>query len=445
LSATGGTPFPSASFSYPYTWSATGLPLGLRISYFTGEITGPPGVAQTYSPTVTVTDFDGNTASKTFQVAIAANPKLNSNTVVQNAYYSMLADYWAKIATLDYRAAEACATLAPEQPYLAPLCAGLLLKAAATMYLANLYWDKVLDPVDNNYTVIAIPNPPQLTIPAPDPSWTAAQLAAYNSLLAVMRTEEQIIGLSTAEITSVNRAQGANLAGIAYWVQQQLAAQQQYSIQEAYDLQLLLSQATQLQSAYSASGFPDFSVTASQATQFELGIAANGLPSDLQQQLVTLGIDTEGLKLVQQALSSFDPNTVSGDILQSFVPPSGVATTFQQLASSLTSGATLLKGSQISTTASGLAYSRVSKTFNGTVTITNVSGATINGPFQIIFELLTSGVTLQNSSNAFGGFPYLTVPGNLAPGQSAKANVQFANPSDVKVNFVPIIYSGSFN
>ncbi len=337
LSATGGRPFPPVSFSYSYTWSATtgtGLPFGLHINYFTGDISGLPSVAQTYSPVVTVTDFNGTTARKTFQIVIASNPKLSVDTVVQNSYYSMLADYWFKIASIDYQAANACTVFAPEMPELGPLCLGLFLKAAATVRLAELYEAKAADPADTNYMEVALPNPPSLTIPAPDPSWTAAQLAAYNALVAVILTEEQIIGLSNAEMTAVNRAGGANQAGNTYWVQQQLAAQKQYSEREAFDLNLFVLQSSQLKAAYAASGFQDFSVSVADATTFELGIAAKGLPSDLLAQLAILGIDAEGLSLVQEALPSFDPSTVSADTLQSFVPPSDVSATIQQLAAS---------------------------------------------------------------------------------------------------------------
>jgi hypothetical protein len=111
------------------------------------------------------------------------------------------------------------------------------------------------------------------------------------------------------------------------------------------------------------------------------------------------------------------------------------------------SATTLLTGAQISSTASGLAYSRVSQTFDGTVTITNIISSQIDGPFQIVFDSLTTGVTLIEPTSSFGGWPYLTVPSvnSLEPGQSATVSIQFKNPSNVKINFAPVIYSGSFN
>lgn len=106
-----------------------------------------------------------------------------------------------------------------------------------------------------------------------------------------------------------------------------------------------------------------------------------------------------------------------------------------------------LSSGEVSVTASGLTYSRVSQTFNGTVTIQNVSDRTIYGPFEIVFTALTSGVTLANATNTFNGLPYLTVPAlaSLAPGQSATVNVQFKNPANKTINFAPVIYSGGLN
>jgi rhamnogalacturonan endolyase len=107
----------------------------------------------------------------------------------------------------------------------------------------------------------------------------------------------------------------------------------------------------------------------------------------------------------------------------------------------------LLTPDRVSTTASGLVYSRVTQTFNGTVTIANVSAVPINGPFQIVFTSLTGGVTLLGATGNFNGNSFLTFsPGStLAPGQSATLQVQFSDPSLAKINFTPVIYSGSFN
>ena len=110
-------------------------------------------------------------------------------------------------------------------------------------------------------------------------------------------------------------------------------------------------------------------------------------------------------------------------------------------------GVPLVPSTNISSTASGLAYSRVSQTFNGTVTINNISGSAIGGPVQVIFMSLPTGVTVANSSGSFYGNPVITVPSitALGPGQSATVAVQFKNPSNAVINFTPVVYSGSIN
>jgi len=98
-------------------------------------------------------------------------------------------------------------------------------------------------------------------------------------------------------------------------------------------------------------------------------------------------------------------------------------------------------------TGSGLAYSRVTKTFTGTLTIENISNNTIDGPFQIVLTSMPSGVALVNATGTTGGFPYITIPtvSSLEPGQSASVNIQISNPAGVLIDSIPLAYSGSFN
>jgi hypothetical protein len=116
-------------------------------------------------------------------------------------------------------------------------------------------------------------------------------------------------------------------------------------------------------------------------------------------------------------------------------------------ASTTVTSLTMLTSSQVSVTASGLAYSRITQMYSGTATLTNISGASINGPFQIVLTSLTSGVTLTDGSGTFNGSSYITVPSvtALASGQSATVDLRFSDPSNAKINFTPVVYSGSFN
>ncbi len=102
--------------------------------------------------------------------------------------------------------------------------------------------------------------------------------------------------------------------------------------------------------------------------------------------------------------------------------------------------------SEVKVTSTGFVFSRVTKTFNGTLTLKNTSTQNIAGPIQIVFTNLTTGVTLANASGTTNGNAFITVPGvvALAPGQSASVNVQFSDASNASINFLSVTYSGSF-
>ncbi len=102
--------------------------------------------------------------------------------------------------------------------------------------------------------------------------------------------------------------------------------------------------------------------------------------------------------------------------------------------------------SQISVTTSGFTYSRVSQTYNGTVTMQNISGGIVNGPLELFFNGLPSGVTLVGASGSLSGNPYVLVCcGGFPAGVTASLNVQFKNPSNAIIKFTPVLRSGSLN
>jgi len=103
--------------------------------------------------------------------------------------------------------------------------------------------------------------------------------------------------------------------------------------------------------------------------------------------------------------------------------------------------------SDVRVTSTGLLYSRVTRTFDGTMTVTNISGQALTGPMQIVLTDLKAGITLANATGTFNGSPFITVPGvtTLKPGQSASVALQFSDPSNAMINAVPVVYSGSFN
>ena len=94
-------------------------------------------------------------------------------------------------------------------------------------------------------------------------------------------------------------------------------------------------------------------------------------------------------------------------------------------------------------TSTGFLYSRVTRNFNGTITVTNTSSSAIAGPIQIGFNGLPAGITLVNATSKVGtGF--IAIPGGLAAGQTTTFSARFSNPSNLNISYTPIAYTGAF-
>jgi hypothetical protein len=92
-------------------------------------------------------------------------------------------------------------------------------------------------------------------------------------------------------------------------------------------------------------------------------------------------------------------------------------------------------------TSSSLAYSRASRTFNGTLTISNNTASAVTGPYSVELTNLPAGVTLTNGTT-ISGIPavQLVAPGvMLNPGQSATGAISFSDPSVTTITFTPVV------
>jgi hypothetical protein len=99
--------------------------------------------------------------------------------------------------------------------------------------------------------------------------------------------------------------------------------------------------------------------------------------------------------------------------------------------------------SSFSTVSTGLIYSRVTQSYHGTITVTNISTQSYTGPLELTFQNLPSGVSLNAPSGTFQGAPWLNLPGGLAPGQSVSLTMQFSDPANTPVTFTNNIYAGT--
>ncbi len=95
---------------------------------------------------------------------------------------------------------------------------------------------------------------------------------------------------------------------------------------------------------------------------------------------------------------------------------------------------------------SGFTVNRATNQFTGTITITNKTGAAINGPINIDLSGLPAGVVLSNRTGLHTGVPYITVNGgaSIAPNASVTTSTSFANPNKAVINYTYTINSGTY-
>jgi hypothetical protein len=160
------------------------------------------------------------------------------------------------------------------------------------------------------------------------------------------------------------------------------------------------------------------------------GPELSGSVISVDQFLSLAGLTTDSLAAMGGSVAS---------VSASLVPSEAVAL------AAYNAGLKGLAEGQVTTTSSGLAYSRVTQVFTGTIKIENVGHNTINGPIQLFLLNVPTSVTIVNPVGTLAGVPYITLPSsNFAPGQSLTVSVQLKNPANATINLEPAPYSGEF-
>jgi predicted extracellular nuclease len=102
--------------------------------------------------------------------------------------------------------------------------------------------------------------------------------------------------------------------------------------------------------------------------------------------------------------------------------------------------------SQVNISSTGLAYSRLSKEYTASVTVTNTSGSLIAAPLQLVLSNLTVGASLNNATAVSANGPFVTMlsTGVLKPGDSVTVALRIGAPQTASPTFTPLVYSGNF-
>jgi hypothetical protein len=177
-----------------------------------------------------------------------------------------------------------------------------------------------LDPADNNFTSIQNPVVPSLSnlLISSNNGLSQNTVDATNSLI---NNYSQVVGVSNALLTSLNRADGAAAANNEYWRIQQIQAAQTDSQLLS---QLLSSQPDLLKNYVNAiksdSSLANLTVTKSQVDDFQLSLRVNGFSAQELQIFADLGIDSDSQSIILKQLLSLDSNSLTGsfgDLLSS--------------------------------------------------------------------------------------------------------------------------------
>jgi hypothetical protein len=104
--------------------------------------------------------------------------------------------------------------------------------------------------------------------------------------------------------------------------------------------------------------------------------------------------------------------------------------------------------SSVSIARGGFVLNPVTFHYAQTVTVTNISGATITGPISLVLDALSNNAGLFNATgitdslDAPAGSPYLNSAVSLAPGQSTTFALQFSDPSRTTITYNTRVLAG---
>jgi hypothetical protein len=165
--------------------------------------------------------------------------------------------------------------------------------------------------------VIVVPTIATIPPFVPDGTLTQSQADAVNALIA---NEAAFVGVGSALITSLNRAQGARNAGDSFWQIKQLQTAQRYAQELAGLLTLQPNLLSRLHDEL-VDEEVNINITPADVLQFQQEVALNGLPASWVQALTVFGLDQALIEQLQQLLLKQDPSIAAGNFPDILVSP----------------------------------------------------------------------------------------------------------------------------
>lgn len=181
------------------------------------------------------------------------------------------------------------------------------LGSAAYWVLGAVNGRLALDPPDRHFRAIAKPRTPHFRTVTAGGTLNAAAASALNRL---NKNDARIIAFGRAEVTSVERAQGAKRARNKRWQKRQLKAARKYARQDAAAIKANAHLRAAAKSALAASGYGGSGITLADVLAFQQDVRAHGLPGWLNGDLRAIGADASFRKQIKGSILLLDPNDV---------------------------------------------------------------------------------------------------------------------------------------
>ena len=193
----------------------------------------------------------------------------------------------------------------------------LVLAAPDAAYFVG-YMQIYLDPPDSNYTVIAQPTPFPVVHTTVQHS---VSQAVANAINALADNKSEAIGYERAMITSIERAQGAAIAGNTDLATRQSNAAQLYASQFAQFANTEVTYDANLKNALQAEGVQNITLSLSDAIALQNAVAAHGFPPAFVQLLKQAGANDDMINQFRSSFVALDPHTIAGSFPQSLTDP----------------------------------------------------------------------------------------------------------------------------
>ena len=164
------------------------------------------------------------------------------------------------------------------------------------------------DPPRSDFTIIEKDIVPRLPHVKPVGNFNEQAAEDLNALINNTAHEG---GLERAMLVSIERAQGAAIAGNAHWLKLQGQTAGKYAEQLVDFLNKDHGLIENVEHTLTSSGAQDVKITAQEVSNFQAQVAANGLPPGPVAEFMQLGADSSLIQQITNSILALSPKAVA--------------------------------------------------------------------------------------------------------------------------------------